>query len=120
VGPLNLLLWGVGIVLIAAGYLRARGPWQRYQALKEQDANVARYEAWRGGVRDDSKTGASVAMDILRRQAQIGAAIAIGGIVLVFLGFLLLGRPASAAERRSAQGSWSMAVQRSITTRPPS
>jgi len=88
-GVLNLLLWGAGIALIAVGYLRARGPWQRYQALKEQDANVARYEAWRGGVRDDSKTGASVAMEMLRREARIGAAIAVVGIVLVFLGFLL-------------------------------
>ena len=34
----------------------------RYQALKEQDANVARYEAWRGGLRDDGQTGASIAM----------------------------------------------------------
>ncbi len=88
-GPLNLLLWGAGIVLIALGYLRARGPWQRYQALKEQDANVARYEAWRGGIRDDSKTGASVAMDILRRQARNGAVIAVAGVVLVFVGFLI-------------------------------
>jgi hypothetical protein len=87
VGPLNLLLWGVGIGLIAFGYIRAREPWRRYQALKAQDENVARYEAWRGGVRDDSKTGASVAMEMLRRQARIGAGIAIVGVVLVFLGF---------------------------------
>jgi hypothetical protein len=88
-GPLNLLLWGAGVVLIAAGYLRAREPWRRYQALKAQDENIARYEAWRGGVRNDPKTGASVAMAMLRRQARIGAAIAICGVVLVFLGFLL-------------------------------
>lgn len=88
-GPLNLLLWGAGVALIAAGYLRAREPWRRYQALKAQDENIARYEAWRGGIRNDSKTGASVAMAMLRRQARIGAAIAIGGVVLVFLGFLL-------------------------------
>ena len=62
------------------------GPWARYQALKAQDANVARYEAWRGGLRDDGTTGASVAMAVLRRQAQIGGAIAIAGVVLVFRG----------------------------------
>ena len=88
-GPLNLALLVVGVLLIGAGYVRARGPWRRYQALKEQDANVARYEAWRGGIRSDSKTGASVAMEILRRQAQIGGLIAIVGLVLVFLGFFL-------------------------------
>jgi hypothetical protein len=88
-GPLNLLLWGGGIVLIVVGYSRAKRPWDRYRELKAQDENVARYEAWRGGLRDQSKTGASVAMEILRRQAQIGGAIAIAGVVLVFLGFLL-------------------------------
>jgi hypothetical protein len=88
-GPLNLALWGLGVVLIALGYLRARGPWSRYQALKAQDANVARYEAWRGGLRSDTNTGASVAMEILRRQAQIGAVIAVVGFVLVFAGFAI-------------------------------
>ena len=88
-GPLNIALWLAGVILIGVGYARARGPWARYQALKEQDANVARYESWRGGVRADSATGASVAMAILRRQARIGAAIAIVGVVLVFLGFLI-------------------------------
>ena len=86
---LNLVLWIAGVGLIAYGYSRARGPWARYQVLKEQDANISRYEAWRGGIRDDGKTGASIAMEVLRRQARIGASIALGGIVLVFLGFLI-------------------------------
>jgi hypothetical protein len=89
VGPLNIVLWLGGVALIAIGYSRARRPWARYQQLKSQDANVARYEAWRGGLRDDGATGASVAMALLRRQAQIGGAIAIAGVVLVFLGFLI-------------------------------
>ena len=89
-GLVNIVLWLAGVVLIAVGYQRARGPWARYQQLKEQDANVARYESWRGGVRNtDSTSGASVAMAVLRRQAQIGGAIAIAGVVLVFLGFLI-------------------------------
>lgn len=88
-GPINLVLWLAGVACIAVGYSRARGPYTRYQALKSQDANVARYEAWRGGVRDDGKTGASVAMAVLRRQAQIGAGILILGVVLVFVGFLI-------------------------------
>jgi hypothetical protein len=86
---LNIALWAGGVALIAIGYTRAKGPWARYQALKLQDANVARYEAWRGGVRDDSATGASVAMAILRRQAQMAGLIAIAGFVLVFAGFLV-------------------------------
>lgn len=85
----NLALWAAGVALMAVGYRQARGPWDRYQALKEQDANAARYDAWRGGKRDGGTTGASVAMAVLRRQAQRGAAIAIAGFVLVFLGFLI-------------------------------
>ncbi|MGZ8438692.1 MAG: hypothetical protein ACXWXR_09145, partial [Candidatus Limnocylindrales bacterium] len=69
-GTLNIVLWLAGIALIVIGYLRARAPWSRYQTLKAQDENVARYQAWRGGIRDDGKTGASVAMGVLRRQAQ--------------------------------------------------
>ena len=88
-GLLNLVLWGAGVVLIAIGYTRARGPYARYQALKEQDANVARYEAWRGGTRGNGDTGASVAMQILRRQARIGVGMAVVGFVLVFAGFLV-------------------------------
>lgn len=88
-GPLNVIAWVAGVVLITLGIQRARGPWSRYQALREQDQNVARYEAWRGGLRDEGKTGASVAMAILRRQARDGALIVVAGFVLVVIGFAL-------------------------------
>ena len=89
-GPVNLVLWAGGALLVWLGYARARGPWSRYQDLKAQDANLARYEAWRGGVRDDAgRTGASVAMDILRRQVQLGAIIAIAGLVAIVAGFAI-------------------------------
>jgi hypothetical protein len=92
-GLLNLALWAGGVGLIAIGYVRAREPWRRYQALREQDQNVARYEAWRGGLRDSGPTGASVAMEILRAQARNWAVIALVGIVLVFAGFVLPATP---------------------------
>ena len=85
----GLVLLAVGVVLIVVGVVRARAPYQRYMALREQDANIARYEAWRGGVRNDDKTGASVAMAVLRRQAQIGAGIVIAGVVCVVVAFVL-------------------------------
>ena len=50
-GLVNLVLLAAGVILIVVGYTRARGPWARYQALKAQDENVARYESWRGGLR---------------------------------------------------------------------
>ena len=86
---LNVILWIAGIALIAVGYTRAKAPWARYQALREQDANASRYNAWRGGIRDDSTTGASVAMAILRRQALLAAGIGFAGFALVVLGFLV-------------------------------
>jgi uncharacterized membrane protein len=89
--PFWLILWLIGVALVAIGYTRARVPWSRYQALREQQANVARYEAWRGGLRttEDGPTGASVAMAQLRRQAQAAGLIAIIGFALIFVGFLL-------------------------------
>ena len=89
-GPINLVLWIGGAVLVWLGYARARGPWARYQDLKAQDANVARYAAWRGGVRGDrGTTGASVAMAILRRQVQLGVVIAVAGLVAIVVGFVI-------------------------------
>lgn len=88
-GPVNLACWLAGVALVVIGYGRARGPWSRYQALREQDANLSRYEAWRGGIRDDHKTGASVAMEVLRRQAMVGVAIGVVGIVLIAIGFAI-------------------------------
>jgi hypothetical protein len=87
--PLNLALLLAGLVLAVAGYLRARGPWRRYQALRAEDANIARYESWRGGPRPDGRTGASVAMAVLRRQARAGALVMLAGAVLVVLAFFV-------------------------------
>ena len=88
-GIVSLSFIALGIALIAYGTIRARGPYQRYMALKEQDANVARYEAWRGGARPDGKIGASAAMEMLRRQAQIGGGIVIAGVIVVIVAFVV-------------------------------
>jgi hypothetical protein len=88
-GLLNLALIALGVAAMAAGYARARGPWARYQALKAQDENIARYESWRGGLRDSGLTGASVAMEVLRKQVREGAIIAGAGFAITILGFLL-------------------------------
>ena len=87
-GPINLICWVLGGALIALGYLRARGPWNRYQELKEQEANISRYEGWRGTrLRDDGPSAASIMAQEMRRRAQFGGVILIGGLVLVFAGF---------------------------------
>jgi len=71
-----------------AGYLRAKGPWARYQDLKAQEANISRYEGWRGTrLRDEGPSAASIMAQEMRRRAQIGGMVLIAGFVLVFLGF---------------------------------
>jgi hypothetical protein len=89
--PVNVVLWVAGIALMAIGYMRFRGPWARYQGLREQQANIDRYEAWRGGVRteDAGPTGASVAIELARRQAQVAGLVIGAGIVFVALGFMI-------------------------------
>ena len=87
--PPALVLLLAGVALIVVGAMRAREPYRRYMALRDQDANVARYEAWRGGTRPDSRTEASVAMQVLRRRAQIGGLIVIAGVVLVVAAFVI-------------------------------
>jgi hypothetical protein len=87
--PLSLVLLVAGVALIVVGARRFMPPYRRYQALQDQDANVARYEAWRGGARSDAKTSASVAMAVLRRQLQQSGLIVIGGLVCVAAAFVL-------------------------------
>ncbi len=87
----GLALVVAGVVLFALGYARARDPWRRYQALRAQDQNAERYRAWRGGPSSaaEGRTGASVAMAILRREARTWAAVATVGAGLVVVGFIV-------------------------------
>lgn len=78
-----------GAIVAALGYLQFRAPWSRYQALKAQDENIARYESWRGGLRDSGTTGASVAMEILRAQVRRAGLLMGAGVLLVVAGLLL-------------------------------
>jgi hypothetical protein len=88
---LGFALIAAGVALFAVGYLRARVPWRRYQALQAQDDNAERYRAWRGGPTPTAgeKTGASVAMQLLRRQVRTWAAVAAAGAGLVVVGLVL-------------------------------
>ena len=87
--PTAVVLIVVGLALIVYAYIRIRAPYARLRGLKAQDENVARYEAWRGGVRDDAKAGSSVAMAILQRQVKVAATIGLLGIAAIFVGLLI-------------------------------
>jgi hypothetical protein len=90
---LNLLLWALGVALIAVGYVRARDPWRRYQALRGQQENADRYDAWRGRSRgraaNRGPSSAEISMALFRRRAYLGVALGILGFVLIFAGFAL-------------------------------
>lgn len=86
---IGIVLILLGVAAAAAGYVRFKGPWARYQALKAQDANIARYESWRGGLRDTGTTGASVAMAILRKQVRDAALVMAAGSAFIVVGLLL-------------------------------
>jgi len=85
----GLVLILIGVVATVAGYLRFRRPWATYQSLKAQEANISRYESWRGGLRDSGPTGASVAMDMARGQARIAGVVMGVGIAIAVVGLLL-------------------------------
>ncbi len=85
--PLSLVLLAAGVILVALAWNRGRGPYARFRHLREQDANVARYEAWRGGTRSHERTGASVAMELLRRQVRIWVVVGGVGAGLILLAF---------------------------------
>jgi hypothetical protein len=91
VNLVGFALVGGGVALLALGYARARHPWRRYQALRAQDENASRYRAWRGGPSSaaEEKTGASVAMAMLRREVRTWAAVAAVGAGLVVVGLVL-------------------------------
>jgi hypothetical protein len=89
VSVINAGLIGGGIVVAGLGVVRARRPWGRYQALRAQEDNIARYESWRGGLRDTGPTGASVAMELLRSELRIDAVIAAVGIVAALVGLFV-------------------------------
>lgn len=86
----GIILMLLGVAGASAGYARFRRPWARYRALKEQEANITRYESWRGGVRDTGTTGASVAMELARKQSREAGVIVAAGVALIVLGILQL------------------------------
>jgi len=88
---LSLALVAAGLVLVAVGVSRARGPWARYQAMRAQEANAERYRSWRGGLGEAAggTTGADVMKSVLRSRvrraigvAAVGVALAIAGLVI--------------------------------------
>jgi hypothetical protein len=89
---LNLALWIGGVALLAGGVIGMRRPLARSRELQATDANLRRYDSWRGGTRTAFETGVTGA-DVMRAQLRSaiirrGVVIA-AGIVLIVAGFVV-------------------------------
>jgi len=88
---LNLVLWIAGLALLAWGIWQLQQPLSQYRQLKATQANLQRYDDWRGGrlIEDSTKTGADEMRNLLRHRIQLRAAAIIAGIVLITAGFII-------------------------------
>jgi hypothetical protein len=89
---LGLVLIVGGIVAIVAAVLQMRGPLATIRRLDETQANLERYESWRGkqtGVQADGPTGADVMRSQMRQRLVLWGALAGAGVLSVVLGLVL-------------------------------
>lgn len=88
---MNVLLWLTGIVLVALGAWQVRAPLARYRSLQATEANLRRYDDWRGSrlVDDSERTGADEMKDLLRDRVRLWGAVIVAGVVAVVAGFLV-------------------------------
>ncbi|HSM33842.1 MAG TPA: hypothetical protein VK987_07105 [Anaerolineae bacterium] len=88
----GLALIAGGIAAIAVGALQVRGPLATIRRLDQTEANLERYETWRGkrtGVDADGPTGADVMRAQMRRRALLWGVVIAAGAVLVVLGLAI-------------------------------
>ena len=89
---LGLLLITGGIVAIVVAALQMRGPLATIRRLDEAQANIDRYESWRGkqtGPQADGPTGADEIRAQMRQRLLLWGALAGGGAVAVVIGLLV-------------------------------
>ena len=89
---LNVALWIGGVVLLAGGVMAVRRPLARYRELQATEANLRRYDSWRGGNRtavDTGVTGADIMRAQLRSTSIRWGAVIVAGIVLIVAGFVV-------------------------------
>jgi hypothetical protein len=84
-----LVVLGLGAVIVAG--LRIRAPLAGYRRLKDTQANLKRYDDWRGSRVGPSSgpTGADEMMRQLRQQVVMWGSVMGVGAVLVLVGLLL-------------------------------
>ena len=90
--PLALVLIIGGVVAVALGALRIRGPLATVRRLDETQANLDRYESWRGkqtGVQADGPTGADEMRAQMWQRVMIWGAVIGAGAVSIAVGLIV-------------------------------
>jgi hypothetical protein len=88
----SLLLIVAGVAAMAIGVLRIRGPLATIRHLDETEANLERYEQWRGkrtGPQADGPTGADVMRAEMRRRVILWGVLIGGGVVAIVAAFAI-------------------------------
>lgn len=89
---LGLALIVAGVAAIAVGAFRIRGPLATIRRLDAADANLRRYETWRGrdtSVQADGPTGADEMRALMRQRVILWGALIGAGAVGVIAGLII-------------------------------
>jgi hypothetical protein len=91
---INIVLWLLGVALVALAAWRVRSPFARMSELDQIAENARRYESWRGGSRTAAgggteTTGADVMRHMLRRQVYTWVGFGVVGALLLIAGFVI-------------------------------
>jgi hypothetical protein len=88
---LSIVLIAGGVVAIVIGVLQIRGPLATIRRLDETEANIARYETWRGkqtGPQADGPTGADEMRSQMRQRVMAWGVVTGAGVVSVLVGLI--------------------------------
>jgi hypothetical protein len=91
VGVIGLVLIAGGIAAIVLGALQIRGPLGTIRRLDETEANLARYENWRGrqtGPQADGPTGADEMRAQMRQRMMLWGLVIGAGVVSIVIGLI--------------------------------
>lgn len=89
---IGLVLIAGGIAAIVVGAFQIRGPMATIRRLDETEANLARYENWRGkqtGPQADGPTGADEMRAQMRQRMMLWGVVIGSGVVSVVMGLIV-------------------------------
>jgi hypothetical protein len=89
---LGIVVAVAGVVALVVGLLRIRAPLAHIRRLDDTQANLERYEAWRGRSTDveaDGPTGADEMRQLLQRRVIGWGIVCVAGVAAIVVGLLL-------------------------------